>query len=59
MRAGYRSEKGRFAGSVGAYQSNCLSLIDLKADRTHGLQQSVPDIESIDRKQTHLMPPPK
>ena len=42
MRAGYRSEKGRFAGSVGAYQSDCLSLIDLKADRTHGLQQLCP-----------------
>jgi hypothetical protein len=48
LRACYCAKKGSFAGSIGADQSDRLSLGDLKGHLANGLQQSMPDIQCID-----------
>jgi hypothetical protein len=45
MRTCYCAKKGRFAGAIGADQSDGFSLLDLKGYLANGLQQSVPDIQ--------------
>jgi hypothetical protein len=59
MRTRYPAKKGRFARAVCANQGDRLSLIDVEAHVAHRMQQSVPNIQRANGKQTHWMPPPK
>jgi hypothetical protein len=59
MRSGYSAQKSGFAGAVRAYQRNRFTLLDLKAHLADGLQQAMPNIQGINRKEAHSMTPPK
>ena len=48
MRPRYRAQEGGFAGAIGAYQGDRLTLIDQKAYLADGFQQSMSDIEATD-----------